>query len=94
MRGSHHRCPPLRPTAEPHRQNGEQLLDAQLRLQPLFKHADGLVLQVVIGGDPAIRQGLDGALVLEGKQKDTFVQPQTPSGTRPAELQTSWTSMQ
>lgn len=76
-------------TAEPHRQDGEQLLDAQLGLQPLLEHADGLMLQVVVGGDAAIGEGLDGALVLEGEQKHTFVQLQTPSRTRPAELQTS-----
>lgn len=38
------------------------------------------MLQVVIGGDAAICERLDGAVVLEGQQKRTSVKPQTPAG--------------
>lgn len=65
---------------EPHRQDGQQLLHAQLRSQPLLKHADGLMLQVVIGGDAAIGERLDGVVILEGERKQTFVTLQTPAG--------------
>lgn len=41
------------------------------------------MLQVVIGGDAAIRERLDGAVVLEGEQKCTSVKPQTPAGEMP-----------
>lgn len=39
------------------------------------------MLQVVIGGDAAVRERLDGAVVLEGQQKPS-VKPQTPAGEK------------
>lgn len=47
-----------------HRQDGQQLLDGQFWLQTLFEHADGLVFQVIVGCDAAVRQRLDGVIVL------------------------------
>lgn len=51
--------------AETHCQNGEKLLDRQVGPQPLFKHADGLMLQVVIGGNATISQRLNGPIILQ-----------------------------
>lgn len=50
---------------ETHRQNGEQLMDGQLSPQSFFKHANGLMLQVVIGGDATISQWLNGPIILD-----------------------------
>lgn len=50
---------------ESHRQNGKQVMDGQLSPESFFKHADGLMLQVVIGGNASVRQWLDGAIILE-----------------------------
>lgn len=80
--------------AGPHRQQGQQILDPQLRLQPPLEEAYGLVLQVVVGADPAGGQGLDGALVLEGEHKHRSVRRQAAGRTGPAERPTSWMWMQ
>lgn len=50
---------------ETHRQNGQQLMDGQLSPQSFFKRADGLMPQVVIGGDATVRQGLNAPIILE-----------------------------
>ena len=44
-------------------------MDGHLGLQPLFKHADGLMPQVVIRGNATISQWLNGPIVLRHKQK-------------------------
>lgn len=36
----------------------------QLSPQSLFKHTDGLMLQVVIGADATVRQRLNGPIIL------------------------------
>ena len=59
-------CACVRPA---HRENSEKVVDGQLGLQPLLKHADGLVLQVVVGGDASVGQRLDGASVLRQTHK-------------------------
>lgn len=48
-----------------HRQDAQQILDGQIWLQSLFKHAHGLVFQVIVGCNAAVRQWLNGALVLK-----------------------------
>lgn len=40
-------------------------MQRQLSLQSLFEHADGLVFQVVIGGNATVSQRLDGLIILE-----------------------------
>lgn len=59
-----------------HRQDGQQLLDGQLWLQTLFEHADGLVFQVIVGPDAAIRQRLDGLLVLNKTRRSLINTPE------------------
>ncbi len=58
-----------------HRQDAQQLLDGQLWLQTLFEHADGLVLQVIVGSDAAVRQRLDGLLVLNKTRRSLINTP-------------------
>ncbi len=58
-----------------HRQDAQQLLDGQLWLQTLFEHADGLVLQVIVGPDAAVRQRLDGLLVLNKTRRSLINTP-------------------
>lgn len=48
-------------------QDGQQILDWQLWLQPLLEHANSLVLQVIVGGNAAISKRLNGALILDNK---------------------------
>lgn len=52
-------------SGETHRQNREELMDGQLGPQSLFKHADGLVPQVVIWGDTTVSQWLNGPIILQ-----------------------------
>lgn len=40
-------------------------MGSHLSLQPFFKHSDGLMPQVVIGGDATVGQWLNGAIILE-----------------------------
>lgn len=40
-------------------------MDGQLRPQAFLEHADGLMFQVIIGGDSAVCERLNGALVLK-----------------------------
>ena len=48
----------------------EDVLDGQLSPQPLLEHPDCLVLQVVVGGDTTVRQGLNGAIILVEERRE------------------------